>query len=79
MLLLAAPDRMDNQLTIAQMQGKFKLSCFKSDVGHTMHEDSPDEMAEEMKTFLKRFKVPLNLKQLNEAKQLGYGKFKNGF
>lgn len=70
---------MDNQLTIAQMQGRFKLSCFKEEVGHSMHEDSPQEMGELAKQFLKRFKIPLNMAHLEEIKKIGFGKFKNGF
>jgi len=37
-LLLAGSDRMDKELTIAQMQGKFKLVVLDN-VGHTIHED----------------------------------------
>lgn len=37
-LLLAGSDRMDKELTIAQMQGKFKLVVLDN-VGHVIHED----------------------------------------
>ena len=44
-LLLAERDRMDKDLTVAQMQGKFKLVVFSDEVGHQMMEDSPFETA----------------------------------
>ena len=78
MLFLAAPDRMDTALVVAQMQGKFKLVCFNSDVGHSMHEDSPKEAGEELLKVLKRFKVPLDRQQSNQIKAVGFGVFKNG-
>lgn len=37
-LLLAGSDRMDKDLTIAQMQGKFKMVVVEN-VGHVIHED----------------------------------------
>ena len=43
-LLLAGSDRMDKELTIAQMQGKFKLVVFDH-VGHVIHEDQPKKVA----------------------------------
>jgi hypothetical protein len=69
---------MDTNLVVAQMQGKFKLVCFNSDVGHTMHEDSPSEAGQELFKFLKRFKVPLSREQSEEIKEKGFGVFKNG-
>lgn len=39
-LVLAGRDRMDTELTIAQMQGKFKLVILP-DVGHCLQEDVP--------------------------------------
>ena len=78
MLFLAAPDRMDTELTVAQMQGKFKLICFNSDVGHVMHEDSPKEAGKELFKFLKRFKVPLNREQSERIVTGGLATFKNG-
>jgi len=47
---------MDTELTIAQMGGKFKLvSMF--DVGHTIQEDAPDELAAQFKDFINTFKI----------------------
>ena len=77
-LFLAAPDRMDTDLCIAQMQGKFKLICFPMEVGHLMHEDSPKHIAQEMHKFLRRFKIPLNKNHQADIKKFGVGKFTNG-
>lgn len=77
-LFLAAPDRMDTELTVAQMQGKFKLICFNSDVGHVMHEDNPREAGQELFKFLRKFKIPLNTGQSERKKKEGLSSFKNG-
>ena len=37
LLVLAGTDRLDTELTIAQMQGKFQMTVFH-DVGHCLHE-----------------------------------------
>ncbi len=50
-LLLAGSDRMDKELTIAQMQGKFKLVVVDQ-VGHAIHEDKPKQVAEAFHSFL---------------------------
>ena len=75
---MAAPDRMDTTLCVAQMQGKFKLVCFNSDVGHSMHEDSPREAGDQILKFLKRFKVPLNRMQSEQITIMNFAKFSNG-
>ncbi|KAK6013205.1 hypothetical protein OSTOST_21539 [Ostertagia ostertagi] len=41
LLVLAGVDRLDKDLTIAQMQGKFQNTILPK-VGHAVHEDSPD-------------------------------------
>jgi len=55
MLLLAGVDRLDKDLTVGQMQGKFQMQVLPQ-VGHTVHEDSPDRVAEVIATFLIRNK-----------------------
>jgi len=42
---------MDKELTIAQMQGKFKLVVLDN-VGHVIHEDQPRRVAEVFHQFL---------------------------
>ena len=56
-LLLAGSDRMDKELTIAQMQGKFKLVVVDQ-VGHAIHEDKPKQVAETFHTVLSQFRIP---------------------
>jgi protein phosphatase methylesterase 1 len=43
MLMLAGVDRLDKELTIGQMQGKFQFHVM-SNCGHLIHEDIPDKV-----------------------------------
>ena len=56
-LLLAGNDRMDKELTIAHMQGKFKMVVVDN-VGHVIQEDRPDAVATVFKQFLEKFHIP---------------------
>ena len=40
MLLLAGMDRLDTELTVGQMQGKYQLTVLPQ-AGHAVHEDQP--------------------------------------
>ena len=62
-LLLAASDRMDKDLTIAQMQGKFKLSVINN-VGHIVHEDDPSETYKIIEDFIKTFRITALVKDM---------------
>jgi len=42
---------MDKELTIAHMQGRFKLVVIDG-VGHVVQEDRPEAVADAFKTFL---------------------------
>ncbi|KAF9975881.1 Protein with carboxyl methyl esterase activity [Actinomortierella ambigua] len=53
LLVLAGTDRLDKDMTIAQMQGKFQLLVFPNS-GHAVEEDEPGRMAQELLQFLKR-------------------------
>jgi len=53
LLMLAGVDRMDRELTIAQMQGKFQLRNMPG-AGHHIHEDKPKETADAIASFLGR-------------------------
>lgn len=55
MLLLAGVDRLDRELTVGQMQGKFQLQVLTA-CGHAVQEDAPDKVAEAVATFLVRHK-----------------------
>ncbi|XP_064481916.1 protein phosphatase methylesterase 1-like isoform X2 [Ornithodoros turicata] len=61
LLLLAGVDRLDRDLTIGQMQGKFQMQVLPQ-CGHAVHEDVPDKVAEAVATFLVRnkFTEPLS-------------------
>ena len=55
-LMLAGIERMDKDLTIAQMQGKYKLSILRG-VGHIIHEDKPEEVMKIIKDFITTFRI----------------------
>lgn len=52
-LILAGTDRLDKELTIGQMQGKFQLQVFP-EAGHFVQEDVPEKLADIMLEFYKR-------------------------
>ncbi|KAA8495910.1 Protein phosphatase methylesterase 1 [Porphyridium purpureum] len=53
LLILAALDRFDKELTIAQMQGKFQTAMMRG-AGHSVHMDKPEETARTLVDFIKR-------------------------
>uniref|UniRef100_A0A8D3EC30 Protein phosphatase methylesterase 1 n=1 Tax=Scophthalmus maximus TaxID=52904 RepID=A0A8D3EC30_SCOMX len=55
LLLLAGIDRLDRDLTIAQMQGKFMMQVLPP-CGHAVQEDKPEKVAEAVAAFLLRHK-----------------------
>uniref|UniRef100_A0A914W4J7 Protein phosphatase methylesterase 1 n=1 Tax=Plectus sambesii TaxID=2011161 RepID=A0A914W4J7_9BILA len=55
LLILAGVDRLDKDLTVGQMQGKFQMIVLPK-VGHAVHEDSPDRLADAITTFCVRNK-----------------------
>lgn len=55
LLLLAGVDRLDRDLTIGQMQGKFQMQVLPQ-CGHAVHEDVPDKVADAVATFMVRNK-----------------------
>ncbi|KRY87868.1 Protein phosphatase methylesterase 1 [Trichinella pseudospiralis] len=66
LLLLANKDNMDTALTTAQMQGKFQMALL-TEVGHYVHEDSPERTAEIFASFLLRQRLAETLNA--EAKE----------
>ena len=62
-LMLAGIERMDKELTIAQMQGKYKLSILR-DVGHIIHEDEPEKVMKIIDDFIKTFRITPQLSQM---------------
>ncbi len=55
MLVLAGVDRLDRDLTVGQMQGKFQMQVLPQ-AGHAIHEDVPEKVAHILATFLVRNK-----------------------
>ncbi|OJJ47916.1 hypothetical protein ASPZODRAFT_64328 [Penicilliopsis zonata CBS 506.65] len=53
LLLLAGTDRLDKELMIGQMQGKYQLQVLP-DAGHFIHEDQPAKTAQILVDFYKR-------------------------
>ncbi|OWT37308.1 protein phosphatase methylesterase 1 [Cryptococcus neoformans] len=53
LLVLAGQERLDRELMVGQMQGKFQLEVM-SDVGHYLHEDNPAGLAATLITFWRR-------------------------
>lgn len=53
LLLLAGTDRLDKELMIGQMQGKFQMQVFP-EAGHFVQEDSPEKTADVLVEFYKR-------------------------
>lgn len=53
LLLLAGTDRLDKELMIGQMQGKYQLQVFP-EAGHFLHEDQPAKTAMVVADFYRR-------------------------
>ena len=53
LLLLAGTDRLDKELMIGQMQGKYQLQVFP-DAGHFIHEDQAEKTAMILADFYRR-------------------------
>lgn len=53
LLVLAGTDRLDRELMIGQMQGKYQLLVLP-EVGHFVHEDAPEKCASALVDFYKR-------------------------
>lgn len=58
-LVTAEKERLDKELTIAQMQGKFKVSVIHN-VGHSVQEDDYHQTAKLFHEFLFQFRIPQN-------------------
>ncbi|CAD5214874.1 unnamed protein product [Bursaphelenchus okinawaensis] len=58
-LILANVDRLDKELMIGQMQGAFQYEVLHK-VGHAVHEDSPDKVADIFANMVKRYQVIFN-------------------
>jgi len=73
-LLLAGAERMDKELTIAHMQGRFRLKVIY-DVGHSIQEDNWKETANICYDFLHSFRIPITTQEVEEINTKGVGSF----
>lgn len=53
---------MDKELTIAHMQGRFKMVVVDN-VGHVIQEDQPEAVANVFKQFLDKFRINPSCKE----------------
>jgi len=72
LLLLAGTDRLDKELCVGQMQGKFQMQIL-AQCGHAVHEDSPEEVAEALASFVMRHKFA---ESMEENMMQSYSNFK---
>ena len=73
-LLTAEKERMDKELTIAQMQGRFKVVVIHN-VGHSVQEDDHKATARELYNLLKDFRIPMTLQEKAEKELVGIAHF----
>lgn len=73
---IAARERLDKELEIANMQGKFRLISFPN-VGHCMMEDDPISTAKNCHMVLDRFRCPLSLEDIQFIKEKGIPAFQS--
>ena len=68
LLILASTDRLDKELMIGQMQGKFQFEIVQS-AGHSVHEDQPKRVALLLWTFLLRISGGCNSSSTQPLKE----------
>jgi protein phosphatase methylesterase 1 len=73
---IAARERLDKELEIANMQGKFRLVSFPN-VGHCMMEDDPVATAKNCHMVLERFRCPLSTSDVEFIKEKGIPAFQS--
>jgi len=67
LLVLAGTDRLDKELMIGQMQGKFQMEVIPG-VGHMVQEDNPTRLAEIMVEFWRRNeRLVVGIKKVGES------------
>ncbi|PWN36412.1 alpha/beta-hydrolase [Meira miltonrushii] len=69
LLLLAGTDRLDKELMIGQMQGKYQLVVFP-DVGHSLQEDAPQRTAQTLVEFWRRNEM-VDVKTIKSLRKVG--------
>ena len=61
-------------MTIAQMQGKFKLTILYN-VGHSVQEDDYKGLAKMLHEFIHDFRIAMDEKEVERKKEVGIAKF----
>ena len=56
MLFLAGAERMDTDLTVAHMQGKYEMQVI-ADCGHVIQEDQPVILCQKITEFIARHRI----------------------
>jgi protein phosphatase methylesterase 1 len=64
--IIADKLRLDKEMVIANMSGKFKLVSFGMNTGHSMMEDDPKSFARASRDFLFRFRVCMGLEDIHK-------------
>jgi protein phosphatase methylesterase 1 len=72
--MLAERERLDKELAVAQMQGKFRLVVLY-DTGHSIQEDDAANTAQNMYEFLTKFRIPTTTEEVALMKERGVGGF----
>ncbi|RMZ97328.1 phosphatase methylesterase 1 [Brachionus plicatilis] len=67
LLLLAGVDRLDKDLMVGQMQGKFQMQILPL-CGHAVHEDAPEDVADALANFMLRHKLTNALEWIKPAR-----------
>ena len=73
-LVTAEKERMDKELTIGQMQGRFKVVVVPN-VGHSVQEDDFKATAKELHNLLKDFRIPMTLQERAQKELMGIANF----
>ncbi|KAM3142559.1 hypothetical protein pb186bvf_005461 [Paramecium bursaria] len=73
-LMLAEKERLDKDLTVAQMQGKFRLVVLVN-TGHSIQEDDPINTAAHFHDLILKFRIPCTVQEFQTMKEIGVGKF----
>ncbi|ESL06001.1 hypothetical protein TRSC58_06332 [Trypanosoma rangeli SC58] len=69
MLCLANAERLDDALTLAQMQGKFQFEVLGGGCGHYLMDDQPASLASKLRRFIKRIETMMVKLRFNLRRQ----------
>ncbi|RNF04032.1 protein phosphatase methylesterase 1 [Trypanosoma conorhini] len=69
-LCLANAERLDDALTVAQMQGKFQFEVLGGGCGHYVMDDQPAALASKLRRFIKRIETMSEKLRFNLRKEI---------